>query len=113
MNSRGEKRTREIRMEDHVHDWDDRDEVTVKELREARIRLVRRDNSSNYSTSDLLQDISEHRENFGEKSVVQDPEGNIWKLRRGSWLIFGGGMTVGYDIPRRPLKLLGTDARRD
>jgi hypothetical protein len=97
---------------DHSHDWSDDDMISVKEIREAWARG--NSTPARNSLPNFLTDISEHREHFEENSVVQDPEGNIWKLKGspGRWFIFGSTMNVDYYTPRRPLKLLGVDARR-
>ena len=96
----------------HSHDWSDDDMISVKEIREAWARG--NSTPARNSLPNFLTDISEHREHFEENSVVQDPEGNIWKLKGspGRWFIFGSTMNVDYYTPRRPLKLLGIDARR-
>lgn len=96
----------------HVHDWSDEDMISVKEIREAWARG--NSTPARNSLPNFLTDISEHREHFEENSVVQDPEGNIWKLQGSPdrWFIFGSTMNVDYYTPRRPLKLLGVDARR-
>ena len=103
------------RENDHVHDFADSDTVTVREIREAwnRRRIdVPIGRCPGIQASELLKDISEHRENFCQDAVVQDPEGNIWKLRGRDWVIFDSMMKIGYDIPRRPLTLLAVDKRR-
>ena len=107
------KNIREIAgRKDHSHDWSDDDMISVKEIREAWARG--NSTPARNSLPNFLTDISEHREHFEENSVVQDPEGNIWKLKGspGRWFIFGSTMNVDYYTPRRPLKLLGIDARR-
>lgn len=104
---------------DHTHDWADNDMISAKEIRASWGRTFTGKDGGVFAEAassaceKFLQDISEHREHFEENSVVQDPEGNIWKLRGRTWLIFGYGLSnASYATPRRPLKLLGVDARR-
>ena len=108
------------RKDNHIHDFTNDDTITVKELRETwerqfpgmyPLQIPAADKQSTLNM--FLRDISEHRENFPEKAVVQDPEGNIWRLHNGKWQIFGITMTVNYHVPHRPLKLLAVDKRRD
>ena len=95
----------------HSHDWSDDDMISVKEIREAWARG--NSTPARNSLPNFLTDISEHREHFEHKDVVQDPEGNIWRLYRDSWQHFGSTTTVSYGVPRRPLKLLAKDSRKD
>lgn len=106
------ERLRKNTKDNHVHDFTDTDTITVKEIREAWGRLNYRLTTAG-GPEGLLLDISSHRENFGNNSVAEDPEGNIWKLKGGRWQIFGSTMTVSYGTPRRPLRFLTTDARKD
>lgn len=101
------------RKDNHIHDFTDDDTITVKEIREAWTRMGNPATWTSQRADVFLKDISEHRENFPEKAVVQDPEGNIWRLREGKWQAFVTLYTVGYMVPHRPLELLAVDKRRD
>jgi hypothetical protein len=95
----------------HAHDWADDDTITVREITEA----WNRGNSTpaRNSLPNFLQDISERRENFPPNAVVEDPEGNIWRLQHTRWQVFNSLMTVSYETPRRPLRQIGVDSRHD
>lgn len=94
--------------DDHVHDFADSDTITVKELRDAELRL--RDTGTTltmpFTAGKLLQDISEHREpDYPYATVWKDYNGTYWfRTSRNAWLRFGIAPEQPHDLPRRPLR---------
>lgn len=93
-----------LKENSHVHDFTDDDTISVKELKDAwrrRLSLVSQD-----TVTDLLKDISEHREpEYPIGTVWEDAHGQVYfRWSRTQWMKFGTQVRFADNIPARPLK---------
>jgi hypothetical protein len=96
---------RQLKEDDHVHDFADTDTITVKELREAWMRANAPETVALANYAIFLTDISKHRE-------PEYPAGTVWKDRKGviyrrtvdgRWQQFGTSSIQADIVPSRPL----------
>lgn len=95
--------------EKHIHDWADDDTVTVREIREAwnRRRIdVPIGKCPGVQASELLKDISEHREpEYPPSTIWKDYDGAMWVRIQGKrWGRLAQLQISPDSAPKRPLR---------